>query len=385
MVQETENLIRPDANKNDIGTLLYKSVYFIGIQTIRYIKRFCKRLYRFIIRPIGHFFVAVAMFFYTLIAHLIDRYTSAFVEEGKYFKKEIFSAKSYMSRAIKKSSASTFHVIVHYLKKIFVHHKSFLIKTAYILMPVISFMVLLTTIIFWNNVTFALEVSSNGKNLGYISDESVYIEAYETAKNIMDQEDSSSSNDLSISPSYNLKIVPVNKLSNSDMLLNSIIENSDNNFINACGIYINDNFLCSVINEIDAKTVFENIIKANSVGLGENTTIDFYDDIKFVQGFYLKDSDKMWSASTLSKRITCSKASGYFYTVSKGDTAATIAESNNLSIEELANINPGIDVNNLSEGQILLVNNDVTYLRLKTIKTIYLEEKTPYAAQALRV
>ena len=38
------------------------------------------------------------------------------------------------------------------------------------------------TINYWNSVTFALEVIYNGQGIGYISDESVYIEATDLVK-----------------------------------------------------------------------------------------------------------------------------------------------------------------------------------------------------------
>lgn len=158
------------------------------------------------------------------------------------------------------------------------------------------------TVNYWSSVTFALKVSYDNKELGYISDESVYNEAQSAAKARMTTTKTDSSAKLD-DPTYELSLVSVNKLVDSSILCDRIIENSESNVTNACGIYIDDEFICSVKNETDAASVFNAILEKHKV-TDSNSFVDFVEKVEYVQGLYPDDPKTMWDASKLKSSLS---------------------------------------------------------------------------------
>ncbi|MEE1011290.1 MAG: peptidoglycan DD-metalloendopeptidase family protein [Acutalibacteraceae bacterium] len=236
------------------------------------------------------------------------------VRESINFRREIKRALKSIKHAFKKPLTLP-SVIFHYVKQAFIRHSG-LIKTGInLLMPLGAFAVLLITINYWNNATFALEVIYNDQSIGYISDEAVYIEAKELVKNKLstgayssdktsiDPAPASSSSDLRAS--YNLSIVSVDKLNDARAISDKIIENSVDNLTHACGIYVDGEFICAVKNESDAKTVFYDILEPYESDAEQNGyVVGFAETIDYVQGLYRDDESVMWDASQLAELLT---------------------------------------------------------------------------------
>ena len=108
-------------------------------------------------------------------------------------------------------------------------------------------------------------------------------------------------------PTYELSLVSVNKLVDSSILCDRIIENSESNVTNACGIYIDDEFICSVKNETDAASVFNAILEKHK-GYRQQQLCRFLSEkVEYVQGLYPDDPKTMWDASKLKKQLEQTK------------------------------------------------------------------------------
>lgn len=192
---------------------------------------------------------------------------------------------------------------------------------ANVVLPVAAVLAFVITVNYWSSVTFALKVSYDNKELGYISDESVYNEAQSAAKERMTTTKSDFSVELE-EPSYELSLVSLNKLVDSSILCDRIIENSENNVTNACGIYIDDDFICSVKNETDASSVFNAILDKHQV-TDSNSFVDFVEKVEYVQGLYPDDPKTMWDASKLKKQLEQTKVAKR-HTPSRTETPYTV-------------------------------------------------------------
>lgn len=78
-----------------------------------------------------------------------------------------------------------FPILGHYVKKAFATHTQMFRTIANVVLPVAAVLAFVITVNYWSSVTFALKVSYDNKELGYISDESVYNEAQSAAKERM--------------------------------------------------------------------------------------------------------------------------------------------------------------------------------------------------------
>lgn len=222
---------------------------------------------------------------------------------------------------------STPFVIWHYIKLSVQRHSLFLKTAVNTALPIISALILFGVFSYWNHVTFALDVIYNDKSIGYISNEAVFIEAKELvmdrlyANNIQSEETTAASGNLNAG--YKLALVSYDELNDARTISDKMIENSVDNLTHACGIYIDDKFVCAVKNEADAKTVFYNIIKPYEQAANEGGyVVGLVQNIDYIQGLYKDDEDVMWDAGRLEDYI----AANNLINIKKTVTSSEIKE-----------------------------------------------------------
>lgn len=235
-------------------------------------------------------------------------------KEAVHFRKEIRRASKTIRKALKKPSSLP-SVIIHYIRQAIIRHSGLLKTAANILMPIGAAAILIFTVNHWRNTTFALEVIYNDKTIGYISDESVFIEAKDMVKDrlstspyaseIADVEIPVAASSANLRAKYNLSVVSIDQLNDAQAISDKMIENSVENLTHACGIYIDGEFICAVKNEADAKTVFYDILEPYEADAEINGyVVGFAETIDYVQGLYRDDEGAMWDASELAEVLT---------------------------------------------------------------------------------
>ncbi len=235
------------------------------------------------------------------------------VREASHFRNEIKRAGKSIKLAIRKPKHLP-KVLIHYVTLAIKRHSGLLRTAANTLLPIGALMILLITVNYWSNATFALEVIYNDQSIGYISNESVYIEAKSLVKDRLSGSEYSLSDTSTInqtvaaSPNlnanYNLSVVSIDELNDAQAISDKIIENSVDNLTNACGVYIDGKFICAVKNEADAKTIFYDILEPYEADAELNGyVVGFAENIDYVQGLYRDDNDVMWDASRLASLL----------------------------------------------------------------------------------
>lgn len=237
-------------------------------------------------------------------------------------------------------------------------------------LPVLAIFAFVSTVNYWNSVTFALQVTYNDKNIGYVEDEAVFIEAENLARERLDVGYVATASSQVISkPSYEVALVSLNKLNDSVTICDRLIENSDSNITNACGIYIDDEFICAVKNETDAKNVFDNLLEPYKTNESD-TFVDFIENIEYVQGLYPESEEYMWDAAQLSDALeNGKKKEASYYTCEEDDDIYGVAVKNGLTESELLRMNPQI-VKYIHGGDKLVVSEEVNMVRVKKMKTV---------------
>lgn len=383
ITEESKNKDEPvqDKEENFGGDLtLYSFVYLLGAYCIRIGKRFFKGLRRIIVKPFRALY-AVIRIFVIGIDHLFFKWLHRFIDELHYIKAEVKSAYENMRGLSIKNVGLIFSVLRHYIKKGLGRHKAFMRSILRLTMPVAGLIVLVLTINYWNGRTFALEIIYGNVSLGYVADENVYLDAENLANERLNLGESetagSQKTEVSIEkPTYKIRVVSKNELTDSSALCDALIENSQSNITNACGIYVDGEFLCAVKNETDATSVFDEILEANKPADGEGI-VGFVEDIEYVQGLYPDNAETIWDAAKLKAKLATNKTEAVYHIVQDGDTLYDIALKYDTTIEQLYAMNPNMG-ENIYLGDKIIVSMEVNYVRVKVMKTEVRTEEIPY-------
>ena len=227
-------------------------------------------------------------------------------------------------RRIRKTDKKRFpKYLIFYFKKALRKHSIVFTYAMNTVLPVIAFLILVATIHYWSETTFALEVKYKDSTVGYVSNEEVYLAAENEAQQRLDVK-SGSGQDTVSQASYKLKTVNISELNDASTICDRLMESSDSNITNACGIYIDDEFLCAVKNETDAVSVFDKLLEPYQTD-EDNTTVGFVEKVEYVQGLYSDTEGIIWEADVLRDRLNTTKEEAEYYTVEAGDTISGIA------------------------------------------------------------
>lgn len=261
----------------------------------------------------------------------------------------------------------------------FTKHRRVWLTAFNIIFPVICFFALITTINHYRNLTYALSVEYNGENIGYIKNEDVFSNAKDRA---LERLSSGTSDKVNISvPTYRIAMLTPDKLSDSKTMCDRIIENTDGNFINACGIYIDGEFICAVKNETDAVNVFDKILEPYQKKAGKEGTVAFVQEIKYVQGFYSDNENVIWTSDKLEDEMNSTKSGAVYYTVKDGDSPSGIASAHKMYLSDLVKLNPSLADGSIHVGEKILLSAQVNNIRVKVMKTETRTVELPFESE----
>ena len=358
----------------DFLDTIYRQIHYIGVQTMRYGKRFFNWLLSLLLKPVKAFGMFVFTIFIVVEKHFLKAFHSRTDEWKAIVEQTKRNPETADGKRGKKSSA----------KAQFKRYKSVVYYVGNLVLPVITLFILISVLSFWSNSAFALEVNYNDETIGYVQNEAVYKQAREMAYDRLDintasvglpQEEGKESK-LIGDAEYKIRRVKRVQLNDASEICDKLIEKSDNKITNACGVYVEGNFICAVKNETDALSVFDSILAEHETG-EENAVVSFVENIDYVQGLYL-DSDKVIKdAEYLQNKLNSSKSENKYHVVEDGDTIFDIAQKNSVSVSRLYELNPEL-TETLQIGQKILVAKGVDFIRVQTTKTEYKEAEIPF-------
>ncbi len=317
-----------------------------------------------------------AKYIYTKADKFVLSSVKSFHEEWVFFRSEVKEARVRIRESVRKSPLSFFKIFNHYVDVAIKRHPHMFSKALNVILPVLGLAVLVATINHWSTSTFALEVESGGQEIGYVENESVFVEAQNLVKERFDSEVTTSNENVDLTPKYKVVTVDANELTDSETISDNIVENSKGDCVYACGVYIDGEFICALRSETDATQVFNNILDEYKTD-DENAVVGFVEDVQYVQGLYADNDDVIWDSQKLSDKLKTTKSEAKYYTVQTGDTVSQIANANGLKASELFELNPDLS-ETIKVGDQILVSNEVNYVRLKVVKTEVTEEEIAY-------
>ena len=330
-------------------TELYKKLYILGLYVERYAKRFFKRLSRLVLAPIK---ALGAMFYAVYVA--ADRMILDSAQSN---------AEHHAKREDKRKNREKGSVL------------SYVVNIA---APIAAFAVMCLTIHYAGSMKLGLKITYNNSDIGYVDTEAVYLDAQSRVERRLETAvQSSDSADMNKGTQYQIVPVKLTDLNDSESISKKMIEHSGSSITNACGIYIDGEFLCAVKNETDAVTVFDNILAAYDVGEYKDATVSFVEDIAYVQGIYPDNDNPVWDAQRLSERLAGTKNEATYYIVEPGDTPSGIAKKFGITVAELYELNPSAK-KNIFVGEKLTLKSEVNFVRVQVTRTETRTEVIPY-------
>jgi len=360
-------------------TSFYDYLASLGQYCGRYTYLLFKGLFTIIKKPIVFMFAAFASL-YRGTAGLVFRTFKAVLSETKLFVKEVKDTSERIKNDIIANPKKAPSIIWGYILKAIIRHRVVFKYFLNLILPILGLLLLIYTINHWNRSIFALEININGETIGYVSAESVFVEARDIAKDrlgISSGFSAMSTTQLLDAPVYSLSLIKINQLTDADTIADKLIERSASNITNACGIYINDEFLCAVKNETDAKRVFDSLLAPYEES-GEYDVVSFVEKIDYVQGLYPDTEDIMWDAARLKEKLQSKKQESLYYKIEEGDLVSTIASKFGVTSSQIRRLNPNLDEKRLRIGQEILVSEEVPFIRVKTAKIKVTTEVLPY-------
>ncbi len=340
-----------------------------------------RKLFSFLLSKFGFLFVVPFLFLLSLFKKVAAKISRFFKNAPRDFSDELRSIKAELS-AIKKgaknqSGENGVFLFLRALSKYFVlsfsRHDRFwktLFNTAF---PIAACLAVILVFSGGKDSVLALDVTFNNTHLGYIEQEDTFEEAKTLALGMLPNgvgKNGISASLLKAEPSYTLKKVNVNELSNSGMVCEKLLSASGTSLERACGIYIDGEFLCAVKNESDASSVFNSIIEPVKKESESDSIVAFVEEIDYVQGLYPNDEKTLWDSAKLKNTLSKPKSTAEYYKTQKGDTAFLVAKNNNISVRRLKALNPGVDFSKkLGQNTKLLVKSQSDYLKIKVMKT----------------
>ena len=244
--------------------------------------------------------------------------------------------------------------------------------------PIISVFFLFSVITYANSINYAVKLNVNGKFLGYIENEQVFLDA----KEVLRERVNYLGHDMNIEvlPSYSIEQIGNNETLTKYQIADLMLKNSGISLDYGYGFFINDVFYGALTDFTGVKECLDGLLEQYKT---DNNTevISFVDEIRYNEaGLYLSES--LIDENELIKLLTGKKEESSFYTVEDGDSHSLIADKVDLTSERLEALNPGFEEQALHGGDKIKISNEVPFLSVSITRTeVYKVDTIPFSTE----
>lgn len=345
-------------------TKLGAHIVYLAVAVLSGIKKFFSRIFGKVINKIGEksqmrtYFLKrkkeiiekkdkVSEFFFWLE----EDTESAFVNEG-FFK-------------------ATKVAVIHILKGMW-HARGYAVRAFNWILPIVSVAFMLSVLNQVADLSYGVGVEYKGQNLGILGTESEYDETEKSLQERITYVEGDEK--VTITPKLAVKLITdETDTVTPDELVDKLLINSDADIVEACGVYVDGEFLGAVK---DRQTVDSMLSRRLSRYIDEDVKDVFFDkDVELSDGLFLTNS--IVESKEIIDTFGSSNATAVYYTAEKGDTPSGIAQKYDLTTAELAAMNPGI-LTSLRPGDEITVSVEEPYLSVNVVKQETYNEAIPY-------
>ena len=366
-----------NGNKKDrqynIFQKIYRTLCYIGLKIQFKTYNFRRRIKK-LLRPIGN---RIALFCCEGVAIPVRDSFSEFVQICGELKNIPSDVKRLKGKSSKKTAGANAKRAASLVSDKCKAHKSFFVGTRNFILPILCIGVLAFVAFSITSSSYALEVSYNGKVLGYIEDEGVY----NTAVQLLRERVISSSEDYksTLTPTYSLVPVSKNVEMDSEELCEAILADSES-VESAYGLYI-DGELCAAAKSYgDIQFIMQSFLDQYKTGV-KGETVSFLGKTEIVSGLF--STDKILSSEDFAQTISTKRTETQVYTVKDGENAQSIATAANMSYERLMELNEGLS-DTPEEGASVLLEKELPVLAVKTVRTETVTENIAFSKETIK-
>ena len=361
----------------DIFDFFYRNIYYFGLRFARPILLAARYALPYVLHPIlalWHLLRAVVMALHHVTIGRVRRRTAA-------------GRKQHAKRLAARSEKVAPLVA---LREFAADYRTILSSLVNTMLPICALGVTLLVIRAVSHQTYALQVDYNGRTIGNIANENVYISAQAAANQHiapkpyatpLDTEDALKSN-----AEYQLVRVGPEQLTSADTLTDELLSNATDPMTSACGVYMaeadgsNSRLVATTKNSTDANWVLENLKAEKSKGLiiTPGATIGFVQQVTLEPGFY--PESQLQEPDELLRMLSGNEVGGVPYILQDGESLWTVAKQFEIPYTKLQAMNPKAAANEtrLQPGEVILISEEVPVLQLKVVQTERREIEVPY-------
>lgn len=361
---------------NSFLNSIYGDIYELGYG---YKKAFCAvgSSFMSVIKKILKAFWGFFVFLFAYFRKVIKKYATAVIDECRKFISEVKRAFPILKKEFKEKP---FRAFIHFIKYVFHSfsvHERFTRAVLSTLIPIIAVIFLFSFSSGLKGITFAVDVYLGDVKVGTVKDENAYKESEKAAKLRF----SSLGTDINVvSPEYRIALTTVNNLDDSEEVCNNIISAVNDKTVNACGVYVDGEFLCTVGSEDTFLRVCNNVLKEYADingGTSDDSKVEFMQKLTTVTGLYPENVESM-SASQLYDYMSGYSVAPVEHTVAKEEKLGDILSKYNITEDELKALNKELDTQVIPEGSVLLIKEGIKNLNIRMTKTYLKVESIPY-------
>lgn len=255
------------------------------------------------------------------------------------------------------------------------------------LLPFAALAVFLFTIHTVQGYRYVLAVQVNDQTVGYVESEQVFDgaknnvnarvqQALDSMKDISGEE-AVTDKEWSITPTFALRVHSGATMSETTMA-DAILRASSDQIVEATALYV-DNTLRAVTTEGDALRAYLASVKEPYLDEDDpSLRVEFVRDIQLVDGVYFTES--LVDYARIVDMLSGKEQERRVYVVQPGDTPWQIAAANDLTLNELYEMNPQMvqPGYNMFVGDELTVAAETDFLQVKQVMTRTWQEAIPY-------
>ena len=350
----------------------YPLCYYIGIQTTRYFRLICRRLYSGVWMPLARFFRAV---WRAVMERRIENFR---VYHRKCQKKMAAERETIERLQTDDRQRAVLRRMLYPFRTAWTYRRYVTTVFNYVA-PVAAFVVMLAVIARWTGDDYALYVTYQGANIGYVSDEVVFEQGLEMAKNRVAPIDSEFTAD---GPEMTIAAVPSDLLLNKSEVCNAILESYGDEVTEMAGLYVEGTLVGALETEKEVQALLDSILSDASSKAAKKETIRFLEQVEILPGLY--PSVSLLTKERMHELLTDKTLTQQTVTVSTaGETLSSLARENGLSRVQLLDYNRGL-TNQLLEDKTLPVGTEVVvkpsyaYLHIQSLRTEVVTTYTPF-------
>ena len=349
--------ITADGIKNFLYFIFYKIGYEIEIDV--------KLVWIYIYRALNKIYISI-IGAAKGISNFLDKLADTIMDDLGEPLEKVASASHKISVIVKEarsdSERNTRKELKRYLKEGFEKNKELTKVLKNYTIPVISAIVFCVVIGTTLSKEYAISVLLDGQNIGTIKNYTVLENADKIITNKL-----VSTNDQTWQPNTSIKMVSLknDNVIDERQLANNILSASDENIVEATGLYVDGEFIGAVKDPTKLKAAIAEL-KAPYENGDPNREVSFIQDVSIFDGIFFADT--IVPDEELATLVSSEVSGAKYYTVVSGDSPWDIAVKNGITYNTLLSLNPDNDFSGLWPGDVVTVGASVPFLQVKYVE-----------------